>query len=274
MKRILMIAMLALAGAAPAYAADLVEPQPVPVVVPASSGWYLRGDIGYAFNNTTNGSWKFWNQFAPPYRGVDDNFHYDKFSMGGAAIFGGGVGYRFNEMLRADATLDFFRADVNGHTACPSYVKASHGLSPTEDNCNYRDSSSADVWLPMANLYVDLPHLGPITPYVGAGVGAAYVKYDNWKTREDCPVCTFTSEKDGRSSWRFAGALMAGASYDLTNQLKLDLGYRFVHIAGGDAYGYDAADRDTSTGPGATGTQAKDNGFNVQTVRLGLRYEF
>jgi opacity protein-like surface antigen len=280
MKSISVIAIAALLGAAPAYAADLVEPAPV-VVAPAPvaySGWYLRGDIGYAFNTSTSGNWKFWNQFAPPYRGVDDTFRYDNFDLAGAATFGAGVGYRFSDMLRADATLDFFRADIDGHTSCPSYIKSSFGLNPSEDNCHYADSSTANIWLPMANLYVDLPHLGFLTPYLGAGIGAAHVSYADWKTREVCAVCTYQSDKDGLSSWRLAMSLMAGVSYGLTDHLKLDLGYRFLHINGGDAYGYDAADRASDTGygvgPGATGAQARDNGFNIQTVRLGLRYEF
>ena len=131
----------------------------------------------------------------------------------------------------------------------------------------------------MANAYVDLPKMGMVTPYLGAGLGAAYVKYDTWKTQEVCSICTYTSDKDGLDSWRFAMALMAGVSYDLTDQLKLDLGYRYLRVNGGKAYGYDAADRSTNPfgnaeGPGATGTQAKDNGFNIHTVRAGLRYEF
>ena len=63
---------------------------------------------------------------------------------------------------------------------------------------------------------------------------------------------------------------MAGASFDLTQQLKLDAGYRYTRISEGDAFGYDAAD----IAFGARGVQGRDNGFDVHTVRAGLRYEF
>ncbi|ENR66140.1 outer membrane protein [Brucella abortus] len=263
-----------------ASAADLIVQEPVfePLPQPALAGWYLRGDIGYNFKSKTGGKWDFWNQFEEPYRGVDDTFNYDDFSLKGGASYGVGVGYRFNDMLRTDLTLDYFRASINGRTNCPSYVKSSHGLNPVEDNCHYEDNSKASVWTAMANAYVDLPRVGPLTPYLGAGIGAAYVKYDTRKTSEICPTCTLQSDKDGFDSWRFAMALMAGVSYDLTDQLKLDLGYRYLRVNGGNAYGYDEQDRQVinqyGQGAGADGPQTKDNGFNIHTVRAGLRYEF
>lgn len=276
-----------LIGANGARAADIILEEPAPVVVapaPLASGWYIRGDIGYNFKNKTDGEWDFWNQFDPPYRGIDDTLKYDSFKLKGGAAYGVGVGYRFNEMFRTDATLDFFRANINGRTNCTSYVKSAHGLNPVEDNCHYEDASTANIWTAMANAYVDLPKVGAVTPYLGAGLGAAYVKYGNWDTRQVCSDfttrnCDYQSDKGGLDSWRFAMGLMAGVSYDLTEQLKFDLGYRYLRINGGKAYGYDADDRSTnpygnSEGPGATGAQAKDNGFNIHTVRAGLRYEF
>ncbi|WP_094509213.1 outer membrane beta-barrel protein [Brucella thiophenivorans] len=250
------------------------------MVASSYSGWYLRGDIGYTAKSNSGGDWSFWNQYAPPYRGVDDTFNYDNISLKGGVSYAVGVGYRINEMLRSDLSLDYLRAGINGRTACPSYIKSSKGFNPVEDNCHYEDNSSANIWTAMANAYVDLPKINKaITPYLGAGIGAAYVKYDTWNTAEICNGCTYTSEKPGLDSWRFAMGLMAGLSYDLNDQFKLDLGYRYLRVNGGNAYGYDAADRssvpfnDGVTGPGASGAQAKDNGFNLHTVRVGLRYE-
>ncbi|MCL7996712.1 porin family protein [Brucella sp. 21LCYQ03] len=262
-----------------AKAADIVfEEPPVVVAPPAASNWYIRGDIGYNFKNKTDGHWDFWNQYPGENRGVDDTLRYDSFKLKGGASYGLGVGYRFNEMLRTDATLDFFRAGINGRTRCPSLVKMGKKLNLVQDNCNYEDSSTANVWTAMANAYVDLPKVGTLTPYLGAGLGAAYVNYDSFKSNEICAGCTYTSDKNGLDSWRFAMALMAGVSYDLTNQLKLDLGYRYLRVNGGNAFGYDKDDRAENTvygyGPGATGAQARDNGFNIHTVRAGLRYEF
>ncbi|MDR6430392.1 porin family protein [Brucella pseudogrignonensis] len=269
-----------------AKAADIVfEEPPVVVAPPAASNWYIRGDIGYNFKNKTDGHWDFWNQYAEENRGVDDTLRYDSLKLKAGASYGVGVGYRFNEMLRTDATLDFFRAGINGRTRCPSLVKM--GMNPplnlVDDNCKYEDSSTANIWTAMANAYVDLPKVGVVTPYLGAGLGAAYVKYGNWTDKQVCannfPAdCAQQFDKNGIDTWRFAMALMAGVSYDLTNQLKLDVGYRYLRINGGNAYGYDKYDRAEDTGyghgVGASGAQGRDNGFNIHTVRAGLRYEF
>lgn len=261
-------------------AADLVPPPIIEEATPVlnTSGWYIRGDIGYAAKSKTDGRWNFWNQEAAPYRGVDDTFHYDRFSLKPGVTYGAGVGYRFNDWLRTDVTLDYFRAGMNGRTNCPSYVKASKGFNLVEDNCHYDDSSDAGILTAMANAYVDLPSVGALTPYLGAGIGAAHVKYDRWNTLETCEGCTYQSYKDGLNSTRFAMALMAGTSYDLSDRLKLDIGYRYLRINGGKAYGYDAADQASQTGygfgPGATGAQARDHGFDIHSVRAGLRYGF
>ncbi|MBN9045911.1 MAG: porin family protein [Rhizobiales bacterium] len=278
MKRAYAIAAIAgglMTGMTAAHAADVVvnEPVMIPAAPIAAAGWYLRGDIGYNFKSNSDGDWNFWNQYDPPYRGLDDTLKYDRFSLKNGGDYGIGAGYRFNEMFRADATLDFFRGGVDGHTKCPSYVTGPATGNPVTGDCQYQDGSHADIWTAMANAYVDLPRFGPVTPYLGAGIGAAYVKYDDWDSNQVCGGgidCAYSSSKSGLDSWRFATALMAGVSYDLTEQLKLDVGYRFLHINGGKAYGYDVDDSNT----GATGTQAKDNGFNIHTIRAGLRYEF
>ena len=61
---------------------------------------------------------------------------------------------------------------------------------------------------------------------------------------------------------------MAGTSYCLTDNLKLDVGYRFSHINGGRMFEYGAVGADFGAGPGF------DDGFNVHEARAGLRYQF
>lgn len=259
-----------------AAAADLIEPayEEVPQAAPSTAGWYLRGDVGVVLKSKTTGDYSFYNQFEGV-EGVDDIFQYDRLETKSAASFGAGVGYRFTDMFRADVTLDHFKADVRGSTSCISYVTASKGLGFYND-CGFDDRSEVSVWTAMANAYVDIGHFGIVTPYIGAGLGGARVKYDEVKSTEVCgsdPACTGidpTFDHPGESSWRFAAALMAGATIDLTSRLKLDAGYRYTRIANGDYFGYDSADRSF----GAKGVQARDDGFDIHTIRAGLRYEF
>jgi opacity protein-like surface antigen len=266
---------LALVVGGPVFAADLyVESPEAPPPAPAYSGWYIRGDIGYVFKSRNQGNWDFYNQF-PGVQGIDDTFRYDHLDFKGAASFGGGVGYRFNDYLRADATLDFFHSKISGGTACPSYIRndAAHGFLPFSD-CHYDNNASANVWAPMVNAYVDLPSMGAITPYVGLGIGAAYVDYGTLNVQEVCKDCPagftpYTATNEGLSSWRFAGSAMAGLSYRLSDNFLLDAGYKYTRVGSGKAFAYDAADQAF----GAKGAQIRDNGFDFHALRLGVRYE-
>ena len=264
-----------------AHAADLIQqpvyvpPAPVVEQPVSTSGWYLRGDVGYVFKNDTEGDYSFYNQY-PGVQGVDDVFHYDSIKTDGAADFGVGVGYRFTDNLRMDATVDYFKADVKGSSDCISYVTAGMGLA-WDNDCHYDDSSKVAIWTALANAYVDLGTYGRFTPYIGAGLGFAHVKYDEMHNEMVCgsdPACAgqtnYVGTHEGQGSWRFASSLTAGATVDITHALKFDAGYRYTHINGGDAFGYDEADRSF----GASGVQGRDHGFNIHTVRAGLRYEF
>lgn len=263
-----------------AGAADLPPPPPYepPVVYhedPASS-WYLRGDVGLALTHESRGEWDFWNQ-VPGAQGIDDTYRFDSIKLREGAVVGLGVGYQVSNTVRADLTVDYFKSDVDARTKCPYMIMTdpAHLLVDPASTCYYDHASSASIWTAMANAYVDLPVDSALKPYFGVGAGVAYVKYDDFAEQEVCPNCPaayvpYTATKEGAGSARFAAAVMAGVTYDLSKSLKLDAGYRFMHITGGDMYKYDAADAAT----GATGVQARDHGFNVHQIRAGLRYQF
>ena len=178
------------AGGLPALAADLVEPPP-PILAPEpvveTAGWYIRGDVGYVFENDTSGNYAFYNQL-PGVEGIDDYYHYDRISLDNAVSFGAGAGYRFTDNLRVDATLDYFKADVDGRSNCPFMVKTDpNGLNlPFDADCHYEDTSEAEIWTAMANAYVDVGHYGVVTPYIGAGLGGAHVSYDVLVNNQVC----------------------------------------------------------------------------------------
>ena len=263
-----------------ANAADIIE-EPIYVAPPPppppvqTSGWYLRGDVGYNFKSKSDGHYDFYN-VGFGNNGIDNTEHYDSITLKNSANFGVGVGYRVNGYFRTDLTVDYFRTGVEGSSKCGYLVEIGYLLDPTNNNCRYNDSSHASVWTTMANAYVDIGTYGRITPYIGAGLGFAHVKYDDMDNEISCgggscngfPV--YKGSHPGESSWRFASSLMAGASIDITHQLKFDAGYKYTRIAEGDAYGYDKAD----SAAGASGVQGKDHGFDIHTVRAGLRYEF
>src|SRR5690606_32177822 len=120
------------------------------------------------------------------------------------------------------------------------------------------DTSAFSALLLMANAYVDLGTYHGVTPYVGAGIGGAYVQWDDLVN----DATTGLVVHEGASNWRFAWALMAGASYCLTENLQLDAGYRFTRIEGGRMF----EESGLGVGPGF------GVGFYGHEVRAGLRY--
>lgn len=122
--------------AADVDASDLLAKAPQ---VEDTSGWYLRGDIGYVINRTPD-----WSSLDfTPEQSLDD-----------AWVLGLGLGVRVNDWLRFDITGDYrTQADYDAVGATSDFEAATL----------------------LANVYVDLGTWNGFTPYVGAGVGAGYV---------------------------------------------------------------------------------------------------
>ncbi len=244
--------------AGPAFAADFAEPPiveapPPPVYEEVDyGGWYIRGDIDYHWSNFGGADYITYGNVVPaPGKGS-----FDTGDLKGAFSMGAGVGYQVNQYFRTDLTLDYwFKSDFTGSTS-----GVCGGVA-----CVSTDSSAYSAWLLLANAYVDLGTYYGITPYLGAGIGGARVKWDDLRNTIDGT----TDVHAGAQSWRFAYALMAGASYCLTDNLKLDAGYRFSHINGGRMFEYA-----TPTLGGIGAGPGYDKGFDTHEVRAGLRYQF
>ena len=96
----------------------------------------------------------------------------------------------------------------------------------------------------------------PIRPYLGGGVGGAYLKVDS---SSDAPL-----EVDDEAG-AFAWNLLAGVGYDLTESLALTATYRYLRLEGtdfsADLAGVDVGDVDVDD-------------VSLHEVLLGLRYTF
>lgn len=217
-----------------AAAADLgpivIEPEPVPEPPVLAGGWYLRGDISYDFETkgrifvtTSLSSTSF----------IDMDFD-DAWNIGL------GLGYVFN---------DWFRADITGDIRTPAYW----------------ENVETDVAIStiMLNGYATLGTFSGISPYVGAGIGGAYV---DWSSINGPTFAApfFVNAFANDPQWRFAWALMAGISFDVTQNLAIDVGYRFTDIDDGTIVFDDPAF------PG--GIDYTD--MQLHELRIGARYTF
>lgn len=237
------IAVWADLAAVPASAADLSDH---PVLDEASllpqeigTGWYLRGDVGYSFNDAATLA----------HGGIDFAGLDAKDGFVGTI----GFGYQFNDMVRVDLTVDKLNGfDVTGSATCAAWSTC--GAGPTGER------ATAGVLAVMANAYVDLGTWHGITPYVGAGVGAAYVdvtRHQSSDAGSSSPDRTFA----GYETWALAANLAAGASYTVAEGLMVDLGYRFLWVDGGRSGA-------SATEPGHV--EVKD--LTAHQIRAGLRY--
>lgn len=253
-----------------ASAADLgvryAPPAPVPVAVAsAHEGWYLRGDIGVSVHRSEN--WKE-SEFETP--ALPDNIFngWRSKDSDNSANLAVGVGYQFNDWLRGDLTAEYRTA---------SKLRGIGGIYQLDDT-DYTSVHGAklDSWVFLANVYADIADFNGLTPYVGVGVGAALNRmYD---ARQDTvSVAGYGSYGiyGNDSKWNLAAALYAGLDYELTKQLSLDVGYRFLWL--GDAQ------TKAGTCYQADGTETTCSGDNPKwwandlmshDVRVGLRYKF
>jgi opacity protein-like surface antigen len=197
-----------------AFAADLPEPPPVfqPVAEPCcSGGWYLRGDIGVGIMNRTS------FDFEQNPLNVS-NFTIQHNSIDDTTIFGAGIGYEFNNWFRADVTAEYrTKAAINAYGL--------YNLGGGTFGDLYTGSVRSTIVL--ANGYVDLGTWNCLTPFIGAGVGAAWNQLDDLV---DTGIGTSGSGMgQNPTHTNLAWAIHAGLSYAVTQNFTMELAYRYLN---------------------------------------------
>ena len=238
-----------------AFAADMpIAPPPMyaPPPVEDFGGWYLRGDIGFSNQRVKD------LRKSDPLAYAPVDYLNQTTAFDTAGIFGVGAGYQFN---------NWFRADVTGQYRGKSNFKGTDIFTAWGNGVHYNGidnygASKSEV-LVLANAYVDLGTWWCVTPFIGAGVGAARVnisnftdtgannlnqdRFGNWYAGGP-PNTSFAAAQAG-SKWNFAWAAHAGLAYKVTPSLTLELAYSYVDL-----------------GSGATGVLSNYTGYNAGNV--------
>ncbi|MEK0084147.1 outer membrane protein [Benzoatithermus flavus] len=196
-----------------------------PAWAEVNTGVYVEGQVGYSFPESVDAG----------VGGIDGDIDLEE-----APVFGGAIGYRFT----------YARLELNG-----SYRKYDVDKVHAEGLRSGGDGEATSV-VGLVNLFID-PDLGlPVHPFVGGGVGAAYVEVD---TGNDSPL-----EVDDEAG-AFAWNLSAGLTWDITPSVALSASYRYLRLAGtdfsADLAGIDIGDVDVDD-------------VVSHEVLLGLRYTF
>ena len=246
-----------------AQAADLLPPPPPPPMAPpveVGGGWYLRGDVGVGASNFDSVELR-------PSNIIPTGYVQDGYAMADQAFAGGGVGYQFNNFFRADVTgeyrggghLSFSDKYPGVYNAGTEYETPGHGINL------YGGKLSTIVV--MANGAFDLGNWYGVTPYVTGGVGSAFHQISGF-TDIGAGTATggFGTAKTKYSS-SFAWAVGAGFSFDVTQQFKVDVGYRFINLGSAKS-----APVYCNDGGCQTPASYRFKDITSHDVKIGLRY--
>lgn len=233
----IMTAVLMSTGAALAADYDppiFVDDAPEFVPVEVGNGWYLRGDIGYNFDSNFE-SYDFLE-----YPGLS-------YSEDNTSIFGSiGAGFHFTDYFRMDANVGFLtkqKLDV-------SYEDAFISDSTTVES---------EMWSGMVVGYFDLGTFAGLTPYVGAGGGMVYAR-NKVSDQLVLPNGAVFSSADTDNNFSFAYQLNAGASYQVSKNTSIDLGYQYFSAPDAEYVSTDDP-------------KVKAEGMDFHQIKLGLRYD-
>ena len=250
-----------------AFAADMpsIMPAPQPYYAPPPAedfgGWYLRGDIGFSNQNVKS----VLDTNSAAYNNVAVS---QTSSFGSAGIYGGGVGYQFN---------NWFRADVTGEYRGKSNFTGLDVISGTGPFAGFVGTDSYTATksevLFLANAYADLGTWWCVTPFVGAGIGTARVSVGNFTDTGDFingGIQNHSFNYAGQASqWNFAWALHAGIAYKVSPGLTIELAYSYVNLGNGLTGPTSSFDQVTNT----THAPFSYNNITSNDVKLGLRWE-
>jgi opacity protein-like surface antigen len=170
------------------------------------SGWYLRADVGYRWNNGGRSN---------------SNVVSERYSNSYDGTLGFGYKYQW------------FRADVTYDRSGPTRVSAFTSVATDQPQFTAKIRSETVL----VNGYVDFGTWGGFTPYVGGGVGVARLKSANYVDTTDSPSITGVMGQGTQQN--FAWAAMAGVAYQVAPSWMVDVGFR--HLALGDVLSSDGA---------------------------------
>lgn len=246
----------------PAYASSYESP------APSQRRFYVRGDVGiaqFAFG-----------KFSQAELSENDGEFVSR-SIGDAVTIGAGFGWQLNERLRVDVTGEYrATARIKALDNLTGELSAPNPDGTLQSNTSYEGHLSSYVGL--VNGYWDMFRWRGFSPYVGAGIGIAANKVSALTTLSSA---TFTDALTGdvttqvhagyaksHTQTNLAWALMAGTSYDLSQNAKLDIGYRYINLGSGTT----ASSGFVDCTCGTVGSPLKMADIDAHEVRIGIRW--
>lgn len=195
---------------------------------------YLRIDGGYAMTSNPDGTGR-----NGPHRNSETQ---------DTGLVSLGIGTRVEEQVRLEGLLSYRSPmGIDGTDGAGNIISGEVGSMSAMLNLYY-DISEAHEWLGS----------DVITPYVGAGIGVSMLDTDS--------MTTGGNTERGTQVYNLTYAAMAGLASKISEQITLDIGYRFINL------GQYEQDGSFTNGSGTTATKYDD--LLAHEFRAGLRFQF
>lgn len=198
-------------------------------------GLYTEGQIGLSVARDTDAKGTFTGGFIGTV----------PLDFGSSGVLSGSVGYTPIPNFRLETELAYRSPDADSKTGVIT------GLGTVTPLNNAIDLSATTL---MVNGWYDIDIDGPVTPYVGGGVGVARLGVDT------APASLVQSSNHDMV---FAYQVGAGAAYSIDKNVSLTGGYRYLDTANAS---FDAR---------AFATDGKiESDYSAHELKIGVRYTF
>lgn len=149
----------------------------------------------------------------------------------------------------------------------------SYGASTANDAEAYRVNQAQQIHTMFVNAYYDIHTETALSPYLGAGLGMAYIHARSATAGDGSLTALGGANLEGdkaRTSANLAWNLGAGLALDMGNALRLDMGYRFMGLGKVDS---SAADMNRGA-PRQSSARSEVKDLYVHQLAVGARFTF
>jgi opacity protein-like surface antigen len=168
------------------------------------SKYYVQGSLGYA-------------------TGVAPGGDFEKNTLRDATVSGIALGYRYDDHLRADVSLEYRTGFKNEYS---NQITNKYGTTVIDTQ-----TSTVSSLASMLTAYYDIAEINKVTPYVllGAGISRNVVNSSGFMTfSNSSPNISYSLSKGISTS--LAYKIGAGAKYSIDEDFYLDAHYQYISL--------------------------------------------
>lgn len=236
-----------------------------------TSGFYLSGKLGTsAFRNSQNTA----SEAGTTVGALNWDMGKSQLENTSSSVFSPSiaVGYRYagdwQQPVRAELAYQYFGQSEQAFSFRPS----ASGYWNGDAKNNFSLPATAEIRQKtkvntlMVNAYYDFPLGNDITPYLMAGVGAAFVRH-NIATASNVGGQALAEDSYSSKKTNLAWSFGAGVAWDATDNVSVEMGYAFTD-AGDITTGWSASNG-IIKGDGEVHTKVQ-----LHSIHAGVRYHF